>query len=278
MQEISLASLSEDETLDLIFERVCRVDPTPPGACFFRLESVPADFDSAAFQQRQVNLVVSLSERVERRRGEPLAVVSAGRFDQQNTTRPHLDGGPAENLLILGYEPTEVPSSFFTYDLARFAADRELSPAEAMDRHNPMFPASDADWASYECKIEGFEGRSWRIVILNNSSTSRDGISWQGVLHAATVPRPDPSATRAVNSMMAAPPIAGRRNPLRRQALRLRRRRSGSPCRRITRVGRPYARVWRNGLSRGQLDYFHIPSVSPIPSRGEPVRTSSATT
>ncbi|WP_156345023.1 hypothetical protein [Verrucomicrobium spinosum] len=53
--------------------------------------------------------------------GEPLEYVSMGRFDQQNTTRLHLDGAPARSFLMLGYEPTSVRSEFCIADYSRCA-------------------------------------------------------------------------------------------------------------------------------------------------------------
>ena len=38
--------------------------------------------------------------------GRELLYLTAERFDQQQTTKFHLDGAPAESILMLGYEPT----------------------------------------------------------------------------------------------------------------------------------------------------------------------------
>ena len=189
---------------DLVFRRVCRTDLSEPG---WHLLNLGADFNSPSFRRWLLELVAGLSDRQRGRTGAGLAVVSAGRFDQQTTTRPHLDGGPEQSLLVLGYEPTAVASSFTVYDLARFAADLGVSPAELLERHNPMFAADDGPWRPYAAAIPNFDPATYRVVVVNNTSADPAGGAgvWRGVLHAAAVPAPDFERRRAVNSLMLAP-------------------------------------------------------------------------
>ncbi len=59
-------------------------------------------------------------------------------FDQQETTRPHLEGGREKCLLTLGYEPSEVDLELEISDYTRCALDLGLSSDEFMAEHNPM--------------------------------------------------------------------------------------------------------------------------------------------
>ncbi len=207
---IAPADLAADATRDAVHARVCRTALTEPGWCVLNLGAGNPGFDSVAFRRGMLGLIAGLSERHRRRTGEPLAVASAMRFDQQTTTRPHLDGGPEQSLLLLGYEPTAVDSTFAAHDLARFAADRGLTPAEALTRYNPLLPVASDPWLPYATAAADFDPATWRIVAVNNSGAAPPADAdaapvWRGVLHTAAVPRPDPSARRVVNSVMLAP-------------------------------------------------------------------------
>ncbi|NNJ25483.1 hypothetical protein [Alienimonas chondri] len=217
---LSLSDLADETTQDAIYARVCRTGLDQPGWCVLNLGSGADGLDSLAFRRGMLRLVAGLSRRHRVDRGVDLAAVSAGRFDQQTSTRPHLDGGPSESLLVLGYEPTKVDSRFSTHDLAGFAADRGLTPSETLQQHNPMFPAADDLWADYENPTAAFDPATWRIAVVNNSSADPtiDSDVWRGVLHTAAVPTPDPAARRVVNSVMLAPaPFVS--NPLSDDAL-----------------------------------------------------------
>jgi len=51
------------------------------------------------------------------RRGRlPFTFRSLARFDQQETTKFHLDGAPEQSMLVLGYEPSRVQSRLPTAD------------------------------------------------------------------------------------------------------------------------------------------------------------------
>ena len=57
-----------------------------------------------------VELKGLLSDLAVQRGRRPFAYLSMARFDQQETTKFHLDGAPAESLLMLGYEPSKIRS------------------------------------------------------------------------------------------------------------------------------------------------------------------------
>ena len=120
-----------------IYDRTCRTNFDAPGFC---LVSVGNSIDSVAFRQLMVDLKRAMARVHESKTESTLIYLSAARFDQQETTRPHLDGGPDECFLMLGYEPSEVDAELEISDYAKCAFDLGLSPKEFMAKHNPMFP------------------------------------------------------------------------------------------------------------------------------------------
>ncbi len=191
-----------------LYDRTCRTGFDAPGFC---MVNVGQSIDSVAFRQLMVDLKQAMSAIHEYKTGHTLIYLSATRFDQQETTRPHLDGGPDESLLMLGYEPSKVDSELDISDYAKCAFDRDLSPKEFMARHNPMFQANYELLRPYTTPIPYFSQTDYRIVCINNSSApfSQAQPTWQGTLHTATILNPDEAAQRIVNSTMIAPAPMG---------------------------------------------------------------------
>jgi hypothetical protein len=172
-----------------------------PGFC---LVNAGRDVSSVSFRQLMLDLKREVAAIHEKVSGKTLICLSALRVDQQNSTKPHLDGGPDESLLLLGYEPTEIESQIEISDYAHSAADLGLSPTEFMEQHNPMFRAGQELLRPYVTSVRCFSPGQFQILALNNSSAALDSHSWQGILHAATIPAPDESKRRIVNSMLLA--------------------------------------------------------------------------
>lgn len=195
----SIATQAED-----IYRKVCRTDFSEPGFCSISVQEVNS---SVEFRQLMVDLKNLLSEIHRRERGIGLHYLSAGRFDQQVTTKFHLDGGPPECFLMLGYEPSTVRSQVGIADYARCAFDRGTTPEELLQRHNPMFQAGYEILRPYITTIPCFSNTHYQIVCINNSFApySPDNPRWQGTLHTAEILTPDDSARRIINSTMIAP-------------------------------------------------------------------------
>lgn len=185
------------------YERTCRVDFRGPGFCLIDLGERAS---SEALRHFMLALEREMQEVHVARSGRDLAYVSVARFDQQVSTRPHRDGGPDESFLMLGYEPSEVRSRLAMSDYSRGASDMGLTPAEFLERHNPMFGAGGAWLEPYTTPVEGFTNRHAQILLVNNSIASRSEVApaWQGVLHTATVLNPSDALRRVVNSAMVA--------------------------------------------------------------------------
>ncbi|MCA9062416.1 MAG: hypothetical protein KDA96_05140 [Planctomycetaceae bacterium] len=196
-----------------VYHRTCRTTFDAPGFC---LVDVGDALDSVSFRQLMVDIKREMSAIHLSTTGQKLVYLSAARFDQQVSTKPHLDGGPDECLLMLGYEPSEIPSELEFSDYTRCASDRGLSPGEFMAKHNPMFKSGADLLRPYVTRVPCFSASRFQIVCMNNSSApySPPAVHWQGVLHTASIPVPDESKRRIINSTMIAPAPAGTDDPV----------------------------------------------------------------
>ena len=190
------ASIAEDA-----YQLACRTDLDMPGFCIISIESVA---DSVSFRRLMVDLKGAMSEIHASKTGGSLVYLSASRFDQRSTTRPHLDGGPDECLLMLGYEPSNVKSEIEISDYSKCAYHLGITPKAFMTEHNPMFDQGSALLKPYSMRVPCFSPLRYQIVCINNSSApySTDGTTWQGVLHNATIEAVAETDPRIVNSTM----------------------------------------------------------------------------
>jgi hypothetical protein len=127
------------------------------------------------------------------------------RFDQQETTKFHLDGAPAESLLMLGYEPSKVRSRLFLADFSRAAFDLGITPAQFLTDFNPMYGKGEEVLGRYVTELpQPIEGHS-RILLVNNSFLPFTDARTNplGVMHKAII-LPDDTERRIVNSTMLA--------------------------------------------------------------------------
>ncbi|MDI5920108.1 hypothetical protein QLQ86_04815 [Halomonas sp. LR5S13] len=191
-----LRSIADD-----IYRRTCRVNFDRPGFCVLPLGR---DIDSVDLRQVMVDLKREMAAIHESTTGNTLAYLSAARFDQQETTRPHLDGGPDECFLMLGYEPSAIDSDIEIFDYAKCAFDHDLSPNEFMARYNPMFKPGHDLLRPYKTRVPCFSSTDYQVLCINNSCSpySESQPAWQGTLHAATIAPPDESKRRVINSTM----------------------------------------------------------------------------
>lgn len=200
------------------YERVCRSQFDQPGFCVFEL---PTGVDSRDFRRCMLELTRDLANIHEEHVNQTLVLLSAVHFDQQLSTKAHLDGGPEESLLILGYEPTEVVSDIEISDYSQCAHNLGLSPRDFLATHNPMFSSGVALLVPFTTAIPRFSSNSYHIVCINNSSTMFDPErkSWQGTLHRASVPAPDENKRRVINSIMLARTPEGESSAMSREAI-----------------------------------------------------------
>ncbi|MDB5338042.1 MAG: hypothetical protein JWN70_3661 [Planctomycetaceae bacterium] len=197
------AAIVDLELATTVYRLTCRTDFETPG---FALINLGPNCDSITLRSWMVQLKDRLDELHQRQAGDHIVAVWLGRFNQQITTKFHLDGGPDASLLMLGYEPTTVTSQIRLADVSQCAASFQLTPEEFMDRHNPMFPAGEELLRPFITDISRANSDHFHILLVNNSrqSLTDHAPGWQGVLHQAIMMQPQPGARRVVNSMMLA--------------------------------------------------------------------------
>jgi hypothetical protein len=183
-----------------VFERVFRTTYRQPGYGLIQFPIAPSARDFRAYM---VDLKRELERLVSAQRRQKLAYLSMGRFDQQTTTKFHLDGAPEESVLMLGYEPSAVPSKMYMADYSRCAFDRGLSSKDFLDQLNPMFTTGASALEGYAAELLAFNPGVHQILLINNSSRCvAENSCMLGVMHKAIITAPNPAASRVVNSTM----------------------------------------------------------------------------
>jgi hypothetical protein len=198
---LHLASAPDQAVAETVFDLVWPFDFTAPG--FAVLDTGPG-VDSHTLRSWMVNLKERLSEINVRRGGEPFSFRSMARFDQQVTTKFHLDGAPSESMLILGYEPSKVVSRFFLADYTNAAFDLGIGPEQFLLEYNPMFKDGEELLGRYTTELPQPADSHSRILVVNNSSLpfTEARTNPLGVMHKAIIVTPDDAERRIVNSTM----------------------------------------------------------------------------
>ncbi len=180
---------------------VFRTDLSRPG---FALADLGLSLSPQEFRALLVGIARELSRVYGDEFGRPLALISASAFDQQVTTEPHLDGGPEESVLVLGYEPTRVGSRVTLIDYTRAAADRGLTPRQFLARFNPMVRRGPAELPEYAVEVGPWHESHYRVLVINNGSLppERADHGMLGVLHQAVIVTHRPGESRHVNSLL----------------------------------------------------------------------------
>jgi len=130
--------------------------------------------------------------------------LSLGRFDQQVTTRFHLDGAPPASLLMLGYEPSRVASRLFLADYSRAAFDLGISPAAFLQDYNLMYCKGAEALHGYITEVNPPVAGHATILLVKNSllPLNAAGTNPLGVMHKAEIEAPDATQQRIVNSIL----------------------------------------------------------------------------
>jgi hypothetical protein len=185
------------------FDLIWRCDFTAPGFCL--LDAGPA-VNSHSLRSWMVKIKEQLSEISRGRSGKSFAFRSMARFDQQETTKFHLDGAPERSMLMLGYEPSQVRCRLFLADYTRAAFDLGITPQQFLHDFNPMYKKGEDFLARYVTELpQPHDGHS-RILLVNNSSLpfTEARTNHLGVMHKAIIVSPDDAERRIVNSTMLA--------------------------------------------------------------------------
>jgi len=195
------SAVMDFELAATVYRLTCRTDFQTPG---FALIDLGSNCDSTTLRSLMLQLKDRLDELHQQQTGDHVIAVWLGRFNQQITTKFHLDGGPDASLLMLGYEPTTVTSQIRLADVSRCAAGHQLTTQGFLDQHNPMFPSGEELLRPYITEITRANSSHFQILLVNNScqSLADHAPGWQGVLHQAIMVQPQPGARRVVNSML----------------------------------------------------------------------------
>jgi hypothetical protein len=198
---LKLLSVPDSAFAERVFDLVWRFDFTVSG---FAALAIAPGLDSHTLRSWMVALKVRLSEIAVRCGRHPFQFRSMARFDQQETTKFHLDGAPDESMLILGYEPSRVVSRLFLADYTHAAADLGIAPQQFLQDFNPMYKKGEEFLGRYVTELpQPAEGHS-RILVVNNSSLpfTESRTNPLGVMHKAIIVTPDETERRIVNSTM----------------------------------------------------------------------------
>lgn len=194
-------STFDQAIVEKVFDLVWRFDFAAPGFCLLDADS---GVDSHMLRFWMVSLKEQLSDVSVRRGGLPFHFRSMARFDQQETTKFHIDGAPDQSMLILGYEPSTVCSRLFLADYARAAFDLGITPQQFLHDYNPMYRRGEELLDRYVTELpQPDEGHS-RILVINNSSLpfTEGRVNPLGVMHKALIVTPNETEQRIVNSTM----------------------------------------------------------------------------
>jgi hypothetical protein len=148
-----------------------------------------------------VSLKNKLSQMHMEKFGQKLMFQWMGRFDQQETTKFHLDNAADQSFLMLGYEPTVIASKLYFADYVQFANSLNISGEEYFEKYNPMFTDGEKLLKPYIVEIEGFRVDTYKIVLMNNSNTNKQDETI-GVFHKAEILQKDLTKERVINSTM----------------------------------------------------------------------------
>jgi hypothetical protein len=186
---------------EIIHAQTFRYDLNAPG---FSLLSFACSISSEQMRGCMVDLKRALDALHHARAGKRLVYLSMARFDQQTTTKFHLDGAPPESFLMLGYEPSEVDCELAMADFSLASWKLGIEPARFIEVHNPMYASGAKLLEGTITPLTDFDPSIANILVINNSSQAFDGTGKNllGVMHQATIPHPDPSRRRIINSTM----------------------------------------------------------------------------
>ena len=154
--------------------------------------------DRRRMREAMRRLGLELSSAEQRLHGRGLVPTALTQFDQGETTPFHVDGGPDESVLILGYEPTPRSSVLRVACLSTCAAAHGQTPRAFVESHPRGIPADDSIMQTHATEIPILSER-WPIVLLCNSVTDL-GAGWLGVLHQAELAL-EPRGERIVNTV-----------------------------------------------------------------------------
>jgi hypothetical protein len=166
-----------------ILADVRRADLSTPG---YHHLPLPSDLSSRELRIAMITVGDHLIARMREHPGIPLDYFSLGRVDQKRSTRIHLDGAPPKSILILGYEPSPIPSAVAVVDYARYCRDHGLSTHAFLSQYNPLYADGEV-LHPYVTTVADFDPALNNLIVINNSSCDCGIDGMCGVMHRAEV-------------------------------------------------------------------------------------------
>ena len=194
-----------DELIFATMTRVLRNDYTQPGVA---LLDGGTTGESRTFREFLSKFVHAMDTKFQQQHNKKLWITSAVHLNQTISTPAHVDIGPAESVLVLGYEPTPVPSRFRVVDYIRYA-ESIGQPVHAFLREFLSKPQeSSSMFDGFKTELSDFRHDRFQIIVVNNSTISlescqRTKMGMLGVMHQVTVDDQDlEGKVRMINSML----------------------------------------------------------------------------
>ena len=127
-----------------------------------------------------------------------------GRFDQQETTKFHLDGAARTLAVDSRLRTVERRQPSCSWPITRAAFDMGITPQQFLQDFNPMFGKNEDRLSGYTTELPQPEAGHSRILVINNSSLpfADNSSNPLGVMHKAIIVTPNVTERRIVNSTM----------------------------------------------------------------------------
>jgi hypothetical protein len=195
---ISIKEESLHQLAGLIYNKVLRTDFNEPG---FVVIDFGVAFTSEKLRACMVQLKEDLSQIHINKSGQQLCYQWMGRFDQQESTKFHIDNAADQSFLMLGYEPTVIKSKLFFADYVQLIQSMNISGDEYFEIFNPMFTDGEKLLSPFITEIKEFNEETYKIILMNNSNTNKTNKTL-GVFHKAEIIEKDETKQRVINSVM----------------------------------------------------------------------------
>ena len=150
-----------------------------------------------------VDLKNGLSEICSVHGQKKLIYQSIGRFNQQHSSRFHRDSAEEHTFLMLGYEPTIVPSKVYVADYTKYVESQDISLEAFFGGSNDVNTIDNDELLEpYMTELVPFPKNHYRLLLLNNSKSFQEKTF--GVFHRGEILKKIASEDRIINYIMLA--------------------------------------------------------------------------
>lgn len=181
-----------------IYNNIFRESTKQTGFYYLNLGS---KLDSKVFRQLMVEFKNALSNLCKQHLKKELHYQSLGRFNHQNTSKPHRDTAGNHSFLMLGYEPTMVESKAYITDYSKYIEHKGISIETFFGEDKEANLVDDISLLEdYKTEMKPFNKDDYRILIANNSRSYEE--TTLGVFHSAEITKKLDNQDRILNYIM----------------------------------------------------------------------------